>query len=217
MRALSKTEGSLKWLFLACLLAVAVGIGFMAFNQWATTQDKYDAQTKADTASANAETLAKEIGSMCSSEGKLMVNNRDLCAKGEEVLENPSAVISGPKGDPGYNGLDGTNGVDGPPGKDGTNGVDGPPGKDGIDGTNGVDGSAGQDGLNGADGANGTDGTNGTNGTNGADGADGPPPASFTWTDSTSGTKYTCVPDPVGSTTYSCTAGPASTTPKPIK
>lgn len=39
----------------------------------------------------------------------------------------------------------------------------------------------------------------------GPQGEDGPPPAQFSFTDQ-SGRKHTCVPDPPGSTTYTCTA-----------
>lgn len=205
MKALSRSEGSLKWWFFACILAVAAGVGFMGFNQWATTQDKYTAQ-------ANAETLARDIGTVCSTQGKLVVNSRDLCAKGEDVLENPTAAIAGPKGDPGTPGKDGANGLDstvpGPAGKDGANGADGaastvpgPPGVNGKDGLNGADSTV--PGPPGADGKDGADST--VPGPQGEPGETGPSPTSFTFTDKT-GTAYTCTPDPPGSSTYTCAA-----------
>ena len=225
MRALSRTEGSLKWWFFACLLAIAVGIGFMGFNQWATTQDKYVAQ-------ANAETLAQDINSICKSEGKFLLNNRDVCNKGADVLENPTAAIAGPKGDPGKDGEPGRDGVDGSNGIDGKNGADskvpGPPGTDGTDGSDStVPGPPGADGTNGLNGADSTvPGPQGEQGEPGADstvpgpqgeqgeqGEPGESPSSFTWTDSKTGAKYTCYPDPVGSTTYACTE--EQTVPKP--
>lgn len=208
MKALSRSEGSLKWLFFACLLAIAMGVGFMGFNQWTTTQDKYTAQ-------ANQETLAKDIVMVCSTQGKLVVDNRDLCDKGADVLENPTAAIAGPKGEPGLTGDNGKDGADstvpgpaGKDGKDGLNGADstvpGPAGKDGTDGQNGADST-----VPGPPGGPGADSTvPGPQGEQGKQGEPGQSPSSFTWTDSKTGTKYTCVPDPVGSSTYSCTEEP---------
>lgn len=212
MRALSRTEGSLKWWFFACLLAIAVGIGFMGFNQWATTQDKYTAQ-------ANAETLAQDINSICKTEGKFLLNNRDVCNKGADVLENPTAAIAGPKGDPGKDGSNGTDGADstvpGPSGKDGASGPPGVNGTNGSDGTDGVNGSdstvPGPQGERGEPGADST--VPGPQGEQGEQGEPGSSPSSFTWTDSKTGTQYTCVPDPVGSTTYTCTASQPSPNP----
>lgn len=211
MRALTKAEGSLKWWFLACLLALALGIGFMGFNQWSATQDKYVAQS-------NAETLAKDISTICTTEGKFVINNRDLCDKGADVLENPTSLIAGPKGDPGTPGENGRNGADstvpGPPGPNGSNGANGVNGTDSK-----VPGPPGQDGADGSNGTNGADSTvpgpQGATGKQGAKGETGPSPSSFKWTDSKTGTKYTCVPDPVGSTTYTCTE--EQTTPTPTK
>lgn len=209
MTTIARTKGGLKWYFFACLLAVAAGVGFVGVNQWSTTQDKYTAQ-------ANAEILAQDIQQICQTEGKFVLNNRDLCIKGENVLDNPSAPIAGPKGEPGSNGADGLNGADGAPG---TNGQNGEPGTDGVDGTNGTNGI---DGLNGADsvvpgpqgpvgpqglpGPQGDPGINGSNGTDGAAGEPGQSPSSFSWTDPNSGTSYVCRPEPVGSTTFTCTA-----------
>lgn len=87
-------------------------------------------------------------------------------------------------------------------------------------------GAPGQDGRDGVDGADATQemvfaavqtycandacrGLKGDAGADGAPGADstvpGPPPAQFSFTDQT-GRKHTCIPDPPGSTTYTCTA-----------
>ena len=203
IKVLGNTQGSLKWLVIACMFAVTLGVGFIGFNQWATTQDKYVAQANADVAQANAETLAKDISNICQTEGRFVLNNRDLCDKGEDVLANPTAPIPGAKGDKGDRGKDG---------EPGTAGQDGAPGKDGVDGlpgTNGLNGADGLNGANGADGLNGTNGIDGLNGTNGADGADGKDGQSvtyFSWTDQNNGKKYNCYPEPAGSSTFTCTA-----------
>jgi Collagen triple helix repeat (20 copies). len=201
-KILGNTQGSLKWLIIACLLAVALGVGFIGLNQWSTTQDKYVAQ-------ANAETLARDINTVCIAEGKLMVNSRDLCTKGEDVLANPTEAIPGPKGEAGtdgHDGLDGTNGTNGVDGQPGTNGVDG---KDSVvPGPNGLNGADGINGTNGTDGTDGVDGTNGTDGTDGIDGKDGQSVTYFSWYEPKTGQKYNCVPDPPGSSTFTCTAEP---------
>jgi len=212
IKVLGNTQGSLKWLVIACMFAVTLGVGFIGFNQWATTQDKYVAQANADVAQANAETLAKDISSICQTEGRFVLNNRDLCDKGEDVLANPTAPIPGAKGDKGDRGADGKDGEpgivgqDGAPGKDGVDGLPGTNGVDGIPGTNGLNGADGLNGTNGTDGLNGTNGTNGTDGTNGADGKDGQSVTYFSWTDQNNGKKYNCYPEPAGSSTFTCTA-----------
>ena len=211
MKHLSASEGSLKWMFFACILAIAVGVGFMGFNQWATTQDKYTAQ-------ANSQVLAQDIQTVCETQGELLLDNRDLCDKGESVLQNPTEAIPGPKGEdgePGPAGADGADGADstvpGPPGPQGEAGADstvpGPPGPAGVNGADStVPGPPGPQGEPGADSTvPGPAGPQGPAGPAGADGADGTAPTSFTFTDKT-GTKYTCTPDPPGSSTYTCTA-----------
>jgi Collagen triple helix repeat (20 copies) len=144
----------------------------------------------------------------------------------DKVVQGPQGIqgvqgLQGEQGPPGPQGPPGIQGKQGLPGNSprcllepsrcvgaaGTNGKDGVDGADGKDGTNGLDG---KDGLNGKDGADGKDGTNGVDGKDGANGKDGepgPPPTSWTWTD-TQGVTYTCTRD--GDTlNYTC----APTTP----
>lgn len=134
-----------RWLmFLAvvmCLLAVLAGVGILVYDKVSATADKHTAQ-------ANAQTLAQDIGTVCAEQGKLMINDRDLCVKGETVLENPTEALPGPKGDkgnPGEPGRDGDPGPAGPPGKDST--VPGPVGPAGPQGRPGNDGDDGLAGL----------------------------------------------------------------------
>lgn len=204
MTAILRSKGSLKWYVIACILAVTIGVGFVGFNQLTTTQDKYTAQ-------ANAETLAKDITQVCDQAGTFVLNNTDLCVKSENVLTDPTAPIKGPKGDPGTNGVDGRNGIDGKDGKDGEPGIagkDGEPGAAGKDGVGlpGIDGQPGLNGINGVDGKDGADGTNGTNGSDGQNGQDGQSVTYFSWTDPRTSQKYDCVPDPPGSSSFTCTA-----------
>ncbi len=178
----------------------------MAFTSWTTTQDKYIAQSQADTYLANAEILAKDIGTVCEKQGTVMVNNKDLCDKGEAVLENPTSAIAGPAGKDGENGKDGLPGANGKDGVPGVNGKDGPPG---TNGTNGIDGI----GLAGTDG---TDGQDGRDGQDGIDGKDGQSVTSFNWSDSKTGQKYNCIPEPEGSSSSTCTAEEPAP-PAPVK
>lgn len=224
MSVFSRSKGSLQWLIVACLLAVAMGIGVVALSQWSTTKDKYTAQ-------ANAEVLAQDIVTICESEGKLMVNNRDVCTKGEDVLKDPTAPIPGPKGeqgekgdkgDPGIKGDKGDIGATGPkgdtgaPGKNGLNGKDGedgldstflgPTGPQGATGPKGDTGATGPQGETGATGPQGEPGTTGPQGEPGPQGEKGDPPSSITYTDGPMA-GYTCTANPPGSTTYTCTRG----------
>lgn len=151
-----KKEFPPRWLTFVCLLSLLVGVSLLVFDKWSAMQDTQTAQT-------SAETLALDIGRICAEHGSLMVDERDVCDKGEAVLQDPTQPISGPKGEPGKDGINGIDGEDGQPGKDGADGKDGPqglPGKDGADGT---------DGVNGTNGLNGADGKDGLNGANGAD------------------------------------------------
>lgn len=54
----------------------------------------------------------------------------------------------------------------------------------------------------------------GETGAPGAEGQAGPPPSSFTFTDQT-GAQHTCVPDPPGSSTFTCTSTAPAVLPKP--
>lgn len=213
----------LKWAMGFMGFIVVGGVLFGIFGQLAIIQDK-------NTAQANSQTLAQDIRTVCDSQGKLMVDDRDLCAKATQVQQSPTEAIAGPKGDPGNDGLPGKTGTAGPAGSEGPTGAKGdkgdigplgPVGAQGNQGVEGIDstatgpaGPAGADGVPGpmgppgpagAEGPAGADST--TPGPEGAKGADGKSPESFTFTDAT-GTGYTCTPVPPGSATYTCTAAP---------
>ncbi|MEJ1195087.1 hypothetical protein [Pseudarthrobacter sp. CCNWLW207] len=213
MSASAPREFPPRWALFACVLAIALGVGFLGFNQWVATQDR-------NTAQSNAATLAQEIKRICTDEGSFTIDNRDVCVKGESVLENPTESIAGPKGDTGPAGPpgeDGADGATGPPGTAGAAGAGGPPGPEGVPGPTGAAGLPGATGASGADGQPGPPGPQGepgpagpagpagADGAPGADGATGPAPESFTFTDAT-GTSYTCTPNPPGSATYTCAA-----------
>lgn len=163
-----------RWAFLVLALVIIAGLGWTVYNQVAATQDK-------NTAQANSQTLAQDIQTICETDGKLLIGDRDICPKADSVLANPTEAIPGPKGDPGRDGVDGQPGKDstvpgpagsngkdstvpGPPGRDGAPGADsnipGPAGQDGADST--VPGPAGRDGADGAPGAPGQDGADST-------------------------------------------------------
>lgn len=201
-----------RWAFLVLAVVIIVGLGWTVYNQVSATADK-------NTAQSNAATLAQDIQTMCANQGKLMVDDRDLCVKGEAVLQNPTGPIPGPKGDQGAPGKDGVDGATGPAGATGPTGPAGEPGKSGADSTApgpaGKDGAAstipgpqGPAGKDGAPGPTGPQGPAGEPGAPGADGANGKPaaaPSSFTFT--YLGTPYTCTPNPPGSSNYTCTSG----------
>lgn len=192
-----------RWAFLVLALLILGGLGFTVYNQMAATADK-------NTAQANSQTLAQDIQTVCATQGKLLVDDRDLCAKAEAVQQKPTEAIPGPKGDPGTPGRDG---IDGAPGKDSTvPGTAGPAGAAGaastVPGPEGPPGPQGPQGPPGADslvpGPAGPQGPAGPAGTNGTAGA---APSSFTFTDPKTGTTYTCTPNPPGSSTYTCSSG----------
>lgn len=175
---------------LAGLLMIVLGMGWMMYNQFTLSNDK-------NTAQSNSVTMAQDIQRICKSEGKLLVDDRDLCAKGEAVLNDPTQSLSGPKGDRGNDGERGERGLQGFPGVKGDAGERGPigargekgdQGNEGLDalGLPGADGVAGQDGSTGpvgpagepgADGAPGLPGKDGEPGRDGVDGAPGAPGA----------------------------------------
>lgn len=131
----------------------------------------FESNLRAATSEANSQTLALDIQTICDTEGKLLVGDRDICPKADSVLANPTEAIAGPKGEPGTPGRDGTPGADstipGPRGLEGEDGKDstvpGPPGAPGLDSTapgpQGMMGLSGKDGADGADGAPGADST----------------------------------------------------------
>jgi hypothetical protein len=202
-----------RWAFFVLALVIIMGLGWTVYNQMSATSDK-------NTAQANSQVLAQDIQTICETEGKLLIGDRDICPKADSVLANPAEAIPGPKGDPGKDGLPGLPGMDGKDGKPGPVGPIGPVGPNGLDatgptgatGTTGAAGPAGKDGAAstvpgpaGPAGAPGPAGTDGTDGQDGKDGTDGKSPTSFTFTDKT-GTTYTCTPNPPGSSTFTCAA-----------
>jgi hypothetical protein len=162
-----------RWLTFVCLLSLLIGVSWLVVDKWAATTDR-------NTAQANSQTLAQDIRTICEANGKLLVDDRDLCAKAEKVQQAPTEAIAGPKGDPGKDGVDGIPGPTGIPGPDGPPGPGGPGGPPGTNGAGGPPGSAGASGGDGADGMNGTpgepgqDGAPGPQGPAGADGSTGP-------------------------------------------
>lgn len=201
-----------RWAFLVLAVVILLGLGFTVYNQMAATAAK-------NTAQANSQTLAQDIQSVCDTQGKLLVADRDLCVKAEQVQQNPTEAIPGPKGDQGAPGRDGSNGADGLPGapgaagKDGAAGADsttpGPIGRSGADGIPGIAGEPGPPGPPGEagpPGAAGPAGPQGETGPAGASGTNGAAPSSITFSDKT-GTTFTCTPNPPGSSTYTCTSG----------
>lgn len=199
-----------RWMFLVLAVVIVLGVGWTAYNQVSAMNEK-------NTAQANSQTLAQDIQTVCNSQGRLLVNDRDLCAKAEQVQQNPTEAIPGPKGDPGPPGRDGIDGdtVVGPkgdPGKDSTvpgpagadSNVPGPPGAAGKDST--APGPPGPAGPPGADSTvPGPPGPAGPPGERGATGEPGTGPSSFTFT--YLGMPYNCTPNPPGSSTYTCSGG----------
>lgn len=147
-----------------CLLAVLTGVGILVYDKVAATADK-------NTAQANSQTLAQDIQQVCKSQGKLMVDDRDLCAKAEAVQQQPTEAIPGPKGDKGNDGEPGPVGATGPKGDYGPIGPVGPKGDKGDKGDDGLAGLT----VEGPAGAGGTMGPMGPAGPAGAPGKDGAP------------------------------------------
>lgn len=161
-----------RWAFLVLALMIIAGIGLNVYMQYSANIDKQTAQ-------ANSKVLAQDIQTICTTEGKLLVGDRDICMKADAVIERPTEAIPGLKGEPGEPGPPGRDGADstvpGPPGRDGADStIPGPPGPPGADST--VPGPPGADGRDGVDGVNGTDGADSTvPGPEGPPGPQGPP------------------------------------------
>lgn len=148
----------------------------------------------------------------------------NICRKAEKVAADPGTPQAGPQGVQGIQGIPGPLGPMGPQGPKGDTGLAGiigamgeagtagPPGPQGetgltgLTGAQGPPGPAGETGAAGEQGPAGPPGPAGPAGPAGADGKDGAAPTSFTFTDRT-GTTYTCVPNPPGSSTYTCSTG----------
>lgn len=182
------------------------------------------AAQRSEVLASNTITLAEQVKQACST-GQLVVDDRNLCEKANQIAAAPAELVPGPPGPAGADGRDGVDGVDGEPGPPGPGG---PPGPQGDTGAAGSDGANGSDGLNGVDGSPGPagppgamgpqgpagpagadstvpgpPGPQGEQGPDGEPGAPGPAPESFTFTDRT-GMTYTCTPNPPGSSTYTC-------------
>jgi Collagen triple helix repeat (20 copies). len=163
-----------RWAFFVLALVIAAGLGWMVYDRLATTADK-------NTAQANSQTLAQDIQRVCEAQGKLLVDDRDLCAKAEKVQANPTEEIppaKGDKGNQGERGLQGERGFPGLPGTKGDKGDRGLEGREalglpGLNGTPGKDGATGKDGEPGVPGVDGKDGVPGADGAPGKDGVDG--------------------------------------------
>ena len=173
-----------RWAFFVAALMIIAGIGWNIYMQYSATQDK-------NTAQANSQTLAQDIKRVCEAQGKLLIEDRDLCAKADKVQDNPTEALPGAKGDKGNPGEPGRPGKDsavpgpmGPPGADskvpGPVGPAGKPGDDGmtVQGPPGSDsttpGPPGEPGKDGADSTvPGPQGPAGPAGPAGADGKDG--------------------------------------------
>ena len=167
-----------RWMFFVLALMIIAGLVWNVYVTLSATAEK-------NTAQANSQTLAQDIQQICKSQGRLMVDDRDLCAKATAVQETPTEALPGPKGDRGNPGERGPAGFPGLDGKDSTvPGPVGPQGRPGIDGDDGVAGLSfqGPPGPAGADstvpgppGPAGADSTvPGPVGPAGADGATGP-------------------------------------------
>jgi hypothetical protein len=183
-RSVEKEPFPPRWAFFVAALMIIAGIGWNIYMQYSATQDK-------NTAQANSQTLAQDIQTICKAQGKLLIEDRDLCAKADKVQDNPTEALPGAKGDkgnpgdrgpagfPGVDGKDST--VPGPPGPLGPVGPKGDTGDDGVAGLSfqgpvGPPGPPGEPGLVGPAGADST--VPGPAGPPGADGVAGPPGAS---------------------------------------
>ena len=168
-----------RWMFFVLALMIIAGLVWNVYVTLSATAEK-------NTAQANSQTLAQDIQQICKSQGRLMVDDRDLCAKATAVQETPTEALPGPKGDkgndgaPGPQGFPGVAGETGPPGPLGPVGPKGDAGDDGVAGLSfqGPPGPAGADstvpGPPGPAGEPGADSTvPGPAGPAGADGATG--------------------------------------------
>jgi hypothetical protein len=193
-------------------LRIALGFAIIALLAW-IGYSLFDSNLRAarseaneQVAKSNSQTLAEDIKAICAQQGKLLLDDRDLCAKAEAVQATPTESIAGPKGDKGnpgdrgpagFPGLDGKDStVPGPPGPLGPVGPKGDVGDDGVAGLSftGPAGPPGPPGEPGPAGPPGADSTvPGPAGPPGADGSAGPAGASGA--DGRSITDAQCRPD----------------------
>ena len=132
------------------------------------------ANQRAAAAESTAQSLAEQVQAACKSTA-VIVSDRDVCQRAEEVASQPATVMPGEPGPPGRDGGDGADGPQGPRGPQGEPGEQGPPGpastipgpqgRTGADST--VPGPPGPQGPPGPAGANGADGAPGEPGTPG--------------------------------------------------
>jgi hypothetical protein len=154
-------------MFFVLALMIIAGLVWNVYVTVSATAEK-------NTAQANSQTLAQDIQQVCRQQGKLLIDDRDLCAKATAVQETPTEAIPGPKGDKGNDGAPGKDGATGPGGPVGPVGPEGRPGPKGDDGIRGLLGLEGQDGTAGAPGVDGADGLPGAMGPMGPAGPVGP-------------------------------------------
>jgi hypothetical protein len=187
MKEDQKVDSDRKLLRLRLALAVAIValLGWIGYSL-------FESNLRAAQSEANSQVLAQDIKTICKTQGKLLLDDRDICPKADSVLESPTEALPGPKGDrgnpgdrgpagfPGVDGKDST--VPGPPGPLGPVGPKGDVGDDGVAGLSfqgpvGPPGPAGEPGPAGADstvpGPAGPPGTDGAAGPAGPAGADG--------------------------------------------
>ena len=147
-RAVDREPFPPRWMFFVLALMIIAGLVWNVYVTVSATAEK-------NTAQANSQTLAEDIQRVCQQQGKLLVDDRDLCAKATAVQETPTEALPGPKGDKGNDGEPGKDStIPGPPGADSkVPGPVGPPGRPGVDGDDGVAGLSfqGPPGVDGAD------------------------------------------------------------------
>lgn len=170
-----KQHNDIQLLRLRIALAVAIValLAWIGYSLFESNLRAAQSDARAEVAKSNSQTLAEDIKTICAQEGKVLLDDRDLCAKAEAVQAQPTEAIPGPKGDKGN---DGERGPIGPVGATGERGPLGPVGPKGDKGDIGDDGVAGLSfqGPAGADGAQGPMGPAGPQGEPGTDGAPGP-------------------------------------------
>lgn len=130
---------------LALAVAIVALLCWIGYSLFESNLRAAQSAAESEVAKSNSQTLAEDIKTICAQEGKVLLDDRDLCAKAEAVQAQPTEAIPGPKGEPGKDGQPGKDstvpGPMGPPGKDST--VPGPMGPAGRPGTDGDDGLAG--------------------------------------------------------------------------
>jgi hypothetical protein len=199
MTSEQRHDSDLKLLRLRLALAVAIValLGWIGWSLYESNQRAAQSEAKSQVAQSNSQTLAEDIKTICAQKGKVLLDDRDLCAKAEAVKQQPTEAIAGPKGNDGAPGKAGQPGIPGaagergplgpvgPRGEKGDDGlagltVEGPVGNPGTPGPVGPQGPAGEPGRDGADstvpgpagppGPAGADGAPGAPGSNGSDG-----------------------------------------------